>query len=441
MAMKIFLYEPDESAGSPLAARLRNEGYDVTWIKDFFDAERKLEHDNYNASLIEISCHKDFGMQLIKEWFKYSHAPLCVSIYAQEDTAAGFKTSRLGSQEIYELTNGNTDILDNILRKYKVYARVPQEFLHRSKAYQKAVVDLRNLINHHQPVLLTGESGSGKSYLAEHIHKNGTQSNFRYEEVRCDKLDAADSVEKLLGVARGFRADVKRDRLGLLDSAREKGLLYLEKINLLTPELQDIIADVLEKGYYRAVGGTVEKTFNANVIASCQDISEIRHPGFNHRLYVLISHNIVKVPPLRECTDDIIPTAKQIIEDYCVEQNIEPAPTLEVGAQIYLYTHEWPGNYRELKSCIESAVSRCTDGVIKAEDLNITLMEGENEPPKDKRGMIIFYLTKFGGNKSAAAKAMKTTRPTLDTWLADFGIDYKMFKRQRDPAKRKRKQE
>lgn len=432
--MKIFLYEPNETAGEIISQGLIKEGYDVTWIPELIKAQDKIDATKYDASLIEIDGRHHAGISLIKEWFEHSHKPLCVSIYYDtENTAAGFTASRLGSQEIYEVKNGNLNDLDRILQRYRVSARLPQIFQHSSAVFNKAVSDLRNLINHDRPVLLVGEPGCGKSYLAEHVINDKTNKNYKYEEVKCGSLDTERGMIDLLGVVRGFTPEIKQSRKGMVEEANEKGLLYLERIQELPAELQDVLVDILEKGRFRQVGSDVPRPFTSHVIASCNDISQINNDRFNRRLYELITPNIVKVPSLRECLADIIPNSEQIIEDFCKAKGIAEIPKLAEGAQYKLYTHTWPGNYRELKSCLESAVASCSHGIIEADDLKISLADDEKELPTDRRGLLMFYLDKFNGKKVDVMRAMETTRPTLDKWLADYDIDYKEFKKKRKP--------
>lgn len=96
-----------------------------------------------------------------------------------------------------------------------------------------------------------------------------------------------------------------------------------------------------------------------------------------------------------------------------------------------LYTHQWPGNYRELKGCMENATARCVDSVIRSSDLNITLTHDESPLPTDERSLIIHFMVKRKGQKNLVAEDLKMSRPTLDKRLKDFGIDYKVFKNAR----------
>lgn len=423
--MKILLYEPDERAGNSIYHALRREGYDINWIKDFLYAKSLILDKRYDASLIDIDDGDNKGLALIESWNNQVPKLLCVGIYSNQDTQTGFHACKLGSQEIYEIERGSINELDKILQQYKIFARRPQRYRHKSEEYNKAVRDLTNLVNHGKPVLITGESGTGKSYLSEHVHRNGTDSDFRLEEISCAELDVENGMEILLGVIRNFRPQIKHTRKGLLHRANEKGLIYLKDIQMLPSDLQEALVDVLERGVFRSVGDETLVSFTANFIASCNDISQIYNECFNRRLYELLSHNIVKLPPLRNCQADIIPNSMQMIEDYCISKGIADIPSLERSAIIKISAHDWPGNYRELKSCIENAVICCEGRKIRDIDLNITDCD---KLPEDEKGQLIFFLTKHKGKKVLVMKDMGITAPTLDKKLKHHGIDYKIFK-------------
>lgn len=442
--MKIFLYEPDLKTGDLIAHGLTKQGYDVTWIKEYIKAEALIKANYYDASIIEIDDKPASGLNLIKSWFSRKPKALCISIYREEDTCAGFEASRLGSQEIYEVNFGNMEELDNILHRYKITARLPQIFDHTSEAFNMAVKDLRSLTNHGKPVLLTGESGCGKSYLAEHIHDDGHDRLFRYEEIKCGNLTGENAMESLLGVKRGFRDEIKRDKKGIIDYANEKGVLYLEDIASLPYDLQEVILKIIETGRYRSVGAhdaNSWKPFRAHVIASCKDLSDIDHDRFDRRLYNIFSHNVIKVPPLRECAADIIANAKQIISDYCIMKGIDVEPELTPEAIVKLASHTWPGNYRELINCIETAVSRCVGGVIDVCHLNITPVTDNESLPNDERGLLVYMLQKYKGKKIEVASALSISRPTLDKRIKKHNLDVKLFKGLRQPKGRKKDKE
>lgn len=430
--MKILLYEPDDRAGETICHALHREGYDVNWIKDFLNARSKILDERYDASLIEIDDCESQGLQLIDSWVRQDPKLLCVAIYRDQDAEAGFHACKLGSQEIYEIEYGSLHELDKILKRYKVLARRPQKYRHKSEDHNKAVRNLTNLINHNKPVLITGESGSGKSFIAEHIHCNKTDRDYGFEEISCADLDVEHGIELLLGVARGFRKAVTNQRKGILAKANERGLLFLRDLNMLPISLMDVLADVLEKGEFRSVGSDITVEFTAQFIASCNDIADINPDRFNRRLYDILIHNVVRIPPLRDCPADIVPNARQIVEDYCILKGIENTPAFDSGAILKITSHNWPGNYRELKNCIENAVSCCSDGQIRAEDLNIQSQANTESIPTDRRGKLIFYLTKYNGKKVDVMQALGITAPTLDKWLKDESIDYKLFKKKKE---------
>ena len=426
--MKIFLYEPDERAGSSIFHALSRDGYDVAWIRNFPDAKSMILDRRYDASLIDIDDNDQKGLALIETWIHQVPNLLCVAIYRDQDAQTGFNACRLGSQEIYEIEHGSLNELEKILQRYKILARRPQRYIHQSEEYNMAVRNLTSLVNHNKPVLITGEAGTGKSYLAEHVHCNGSDMDFKLEEISCAELDVENGMEILLGVIRKFRPAIKQTRKGLLHKANDKGLIYLKDIQLLPPAIQETLVGVLERGEFRSVGDEVWIPFTAHFIASCNNLSDINNDKFDRRLYELLSHNVVRLPALRNCQADIIPNAKQMIEDYCVSKGIVDIPVMESCAIIKISAHDWPGNYRELKSCIENAVICCTNGRIRGCNLNITVSDNGEGLPDDEKGQLIYFLTKFNGKKISVMQAMKITAPTLDKKLERHGINYKLFK-------------
>lgn len=436
--MKILLYEPNEKIGAPIYHALHREGYDVIWFQDFLKADSKIRDEKFDVSLIEIDEHEK-GLMLIEAFVKRDPKPLCIAIFRDQDAGIGFRAHALGSQEIYEIEHGSISELDKILQSWKIMARRPQRYEHSTEEFNKAVSDLTNLVNHNKPVLITGEAGTGKSYLAEHVHCTKTNKEYSLEEISCDSLNVENGMELLLGVVRKFRPEITQNKKGLLEKANEKGLIFFKNIQDLPTELMDVLVGVIETGAFRKVGSDVEIPFTAQFIASCKDISEINNENFDRRLYELLSHNIVRIPPLRDCPADIIPNSIQMIEDYCVSKGIEDFPTLETCAVIKISSHSWPGNYRELKSCIENAVICCKDGVIRGCNLNITVPGTDDDVPEDDKGKLIYYLTKFKGKKVLVMEALGITAPTLNKRLKLYNIDYKLFKPKNKPKRNSKK--
>ena len=151
--MKILLYEPDERAGSSIYHALHREGYDVCWIKNFFDAKSSIRDERYDASLINIDDNDKNGLDLIKSWVVHVPELLCVAIYSNQDAGTGFRACRLGSQEIYEIERGSINELDKILKQYEIFARRPQRYKHVSEEYNKAIRDLTNLVKDRKSVV------------------------------------------------------------------------------------------------------------------------------------------------------------------------------------------------------------------------------------------------------------------------------------------------
>lgn len=440
--MEIILYEPEEEVGKAIKSGLERLEYKVKWDRDIHSARNDIELEKFNISLVDIDGGRHnhqmgYGLDLIEKFLRTSKRALCISIFRKQNTENGFKASHLGSQEIYEITSGNITGLAHIINNYEIRIAMPQLFEHTNPDFIKCINDLRALINHNKPVLISGESGSGKSYLAEHVLNESTNQNFSYEEIRCGDIKGEDIMEQFLGIARGSRPEIKSTRKGILERANNKGLLYLEQIQDLAPELQEILANVLETGKFRRCGSLDSIDFTAHIIASCDSVSQLENGNFNKKLFMLISPNLISVPPLRDSLPDIIPTVEQIIEDFCIKNRVRQIPKLSSEAMIKLYSHSWPGNYRELVSCVETAAAKSANGIISENEISITPTVEEGPLPTNKCELIRFWLRRHHGKKSAVAIDLKISRPTLDDWLDECGINYKQYKPTRKTTRKK----
>lgn len=430
--IKIFLYEPDHEKGELIRDSLNSEDFDVEWFHHYSTAISQAEGREYDVNLIEVDEEGNRGLDLIKKYCSSTHGPLCVSLYSQQNTNLGFEASRLGSQKIYEISHGGLEQLNGVLKDYQVLITMPRIFQHKNKKYRACVAKLADLINHGMPVLLVGEPGVGKSYLAEHVHKDGTNSDFKYQEVLCGQLKEDFALESFLGVIKGFRPGVTKSKDGYVGAAQKKGLLYMEKIQELPKNFQDVVASLIESHQYRPVGSSEPKPFTANFIASCINLEQLDKSGMDTKLLTLLRHNVIEIPSLRDCREDIIPNAEILIKDFCTKHSRE-IPVLSDAAKIRLYTYSWPNNYRELKQVVESAVMDCKDGIITEKEINFVI--NTDDLPTDKKSLVIHYLRLYNGNKTRTAQALRKSRPTLDTWLDELGInadDYKL----KTPAKK-----
>jgi len=211
------------------------------------------------------------------------------------------------------------------------------------------------------PVLLTGESGSGKTMAAEMIHKLSENSQEPFFAVNVAAVSEGLIESELFGVAEGAFTD-SRKRKGYFLSAG-KGTLFLDEIGELKSELQAKLLTVTETGKIRPVGSDETKGISCRLIfaTNCNIEKHIREGLFRQDLYYRISSLVIEIPPLRSRKEDIKVLCRQHLKG--------SGKTLSSGALSLLETFDWPGNVRQLFSCLDRAVLGCRDRIIETEDI------------------------------------------------------------------------
>ena len=207
------------------------------------------------------------------------------------------------------------------------------------------------------PVLLRGESGTGKGELAKLLHQKSARSDRPFVVVSCPTLSEELLSAELFGHARGAFTGAVRDRPGRVEAA-EGGTLFLDEIGDLSPRLQVMLLRFLQDKEYERVGETRTRKGDVRVVtATHRDLeADVEGGLFRLDLYYRLAVVEVRVPPLRERMEDIVPLAERLLRQAAATQGIA-VPELSAAAKALLASHDWPGNVRELKNEIERALA------------------------------------------------------------------------------------
>ena len=206
-------------------------------------------------------------------------------------------------------------------------------------------------------ILLTGESGSGKDYLARYIHDHSDRASGPYFSVNCAAISEGLAESELFGYERGsFTGAVGRKR-GLLELA-EGGTLLLNEIGELSLPLQSKLLTFLDARKFTRVGGEKEITVNARLIAATnRDLEkEVEEGRFRKDLFYRLNVFSIAAPPLRERREDIPILVQEILAKLRIEMNIDGAPTIDASLMRTFKNYDWPGNVRELHNVLERAL-------------------------------------------------------------------------------------
>ena len=282
------------------------------------------------------------------------------------------------------------------------------------------------------PVLIVGETGTGKELVARAIHSFGKVKARPFEALNCAVVPETLLASELFGHVKGAFTGAVTDKKGLFEAA-SGGTIFLDEIGETTPALQVSLLRVLQEGEVRPVGGTRTLKVNARVLAATNrnlDL-EVAEKRFRQDLFYRLSAFIIRVPPLRERRDDIPLLASAFLRNACARagRQVELTP----GAMAVLSAHSFPGNVRELENTIERLVLTTRSARVREEEVAEHLHQAgpvvveafADLPSLDEleRRYLIHVLEAARGNRTRAAEILKIDRRTLYRMAARYGID------------------
>ncbi len=296
-----------------------------------------------------------------------------------------------------------------------------------SKKTKEILETIEKIAPSNVPVLLIGETGTGKDFFAYLLHFYGRGEDKPFVVVDCSILQENLADSDLFGHEKGAFTGAEEMRIGKFELANG-GTIYFDRINLLNRSLQGKLLRILEDGFIFRLGGNQRININARVVASSDEeiIELVRSGKFRNDLFFRLDGFTIRIPPLRERKEEIIPFWDLFREE--VERETGIKRELSEKAKKFLLEHNWYGNLMELKLAIRRVWLNGNKGLINVSEL-IFLKEGEIEKKKgyDKmlplRVMIKNYVKdvweKMGRNTSRTARVLGITRKTLKKWLKE----------------------
>jgi len=316
------------------------------------------------------------------------------------------------------------------------------ELVGRSEAFIEVMKQVGRVAATSLPVLITGESGTGKEVVARALHRRSRRAQQAFVAVNCGAIPAELIESELFGHVRGSFTGAHADRPGLFEEA-DGGTVFLDEITETTPAFQVKLLRVLQEGEIRRVGSNRTQRVDVRVVtASNRDVeSEVEAGRFRQDLFYRLNAVTLRLPPLRERHEDIMPLARRFAGRVW---SANPAASFSPEATYLLEQYTWPGNVRELENAVVRAVALCGN-VVRPEDLpervrNYRPPQHEEEaapaethlPPAGKEWpalsevegrYVARVLSHTGGNKQAAARILGVDRKTLERMIKRNNIN------------------
>jgi DNA-binding NtrC family response regulator len=440
MKGRVLVVDDDPEMCELLRAQLGRRGFEVAAHGSADEALARLATEDFDALVTDVRMRGLDGIQLCERLRQNRpDVPvLVVTAFGSLDTAvaairAGAYDFLAKPLEIEELAFrlGRAIQHRRLAEEVKrLRAREPdavEELAGESVALRQLRELVARVARSDAPVLVIGETGSGKERVARALHRLGPRPEGPFVALNCAALPEHLLESELFGHARGAFTDAKGARTGLLVHANG-GTLFLDEIAELPLALQPKLLRALEERRVRPVGGEEEVPFDARIVAATnRDLDAAVEDGrFREDLFFRIDVLRIEVPPLRARGSDVLLLAQLFLRE-CAARQGKQVVGLSHGAAERLLRYGWPGNVRELAICIERAVALTDHEQILVEDLPERIRaEGKghvlvaSDDPSElvpleivEQRYIARVMESVGGNKTLAARILGLDRKTL----------------------------
>jgi DNA-binding NtrC family response regulator len=244
-------------------------------------------------------------------------------------------------------------------------------FVGASPAIRRLADEATKLCSSESPILLMGETGTGKGVLARWLHDHGRRADEAFVDLNCANLSREFLETELFGHEKGAFTGAAGRKLGLLEIAH-RGTVFLDEIGDMDQQVQPKLLTVLEEKRFRRLGAVRDQLVDIRLIAAThQDLAtQVREHKFRSDLYFRINTLPLRVPPLRERADDIPVLARALLDS--IGRDLRRGPVaLSPAAERALAAQPWPGNIRELRNVLERAVLLSDRPVLDVSELNL----------------------------------------------------------------------
>ena len=450
---EILLIDDDESIRMVVAHQLREAGYIVIVAEDGNNLEEILQkHKNISIALIDNKLPGKSGQEILKEIkinsshvtviFMTAYSTVDLAVEIMKSGAFDFLTKPISEQTLLMVVKRAEEVSkvyqENLILKKKLDEKKSfQKFLTISDSMKQVLEDAQHVAVTDAPVLITGETGTGKELLAHAIHNCSGREKKNFVTINCGAIPENLLESELFGYKKGAFTGAVKDKEGKLEYA-SGGTLFLDEIGELPLNMQVKLLRVLQEKTMERVGDIKTIEVDIRIIAATNRNleEEIKKGNFRADLYYRLSVVPLRIPSLKERKDDVPFLIQHFFEKYCTKykKNL----TMNDSVIKKLTEFSWPGNIRQLKNSIERMVILATKKEISSlhisdgsENFGVVEVPPEKQFLLPKEGIKLEEVEKSfieqalvlsNGNQSKAARLLGVTRNTLIYRLQKFNL-------------------
>ena len=445
---KILVVDDEVQIRTLLSRMLELEGYEVGQAGDCRTALKQLEFQSPDVVLCDVFLPDGNGVDLVASIKKTAPNVEIILLTAHGNIPDGVQAIKNGAFDYITKGDDNNKIIPLVsravekarmnVRLEKLEKKVGQTYsfdsvLGDSKALKDAVSLARKVSGTDVPVLLTGETGTGKEVFAQAIHYNSKRAGQNFVAVNCSSFSKELLESEMFGHKAGSFTGALKDKRGLFEEA-SNGTIFLDEIGEMAFEQQAKLLRILETGEYIKIGDTKPTRVNVRIIAATNRNlpEEIAAGRFREDLFYRLSVFQIHLPPLRERAGDVRLLAKAFVKNFSARL-ARPVTEITPAFLEALEQQPWKGNIRELRNVIERSLIVSEGERLDVADLPLDIQNAHYEQSDEtspdsfelsamERRHIARVLEYTKGNKTEAARLLKIGLTTLYRKIEEYGI-------------------
>ena len=440
--IRVLVVDDEEQLAQAFRKKLSREGLSVAVASNARDAISAVKKETFDVCILDIRLPDMDGVELLKVLKKSEPNIEFIMLTGHASVDTAIQSMKLGAYDYLSKPCKLSELSNVVHKAYEKKALkerniVLQEQLQRVEAHDSFIgnsepmKEVKRLISlvapSDVPVLVLGETGTGKELAARAIHAMSPRSAGQFVAINSSTLQESILESELFGYKKGAFTGAQNDKMGLLELAN-KGTFFTDEIGDMGTAIQAKLLRTLETGIFRRLGDTREVKVDVRFIFATNKSleNEVKEKRFRKDLFFRLNTFIITLPPLRERKDDIPLLAEYFLQKFA---RGGAKKSLSKDAMKLLLDYRWPGNVRELANVMERAVLLCGErAVIASGDLPQSMMDdygagdclGQDRPGDDELSLerieqdhIERVLTLAKGNKSKAARMLGISRRKL----------------------------